>query len=54
MGYHGIPQQRNVDNRDGKAFWRGEQIYHLTLPWIEILGRYLDTIVTMFRLLPIY
>jgi hypothetical protein len=29
-------------------------VYHLTLPWIEILGRYLDTAVTMFRLIPIY
>ena len=43
-----------ISDLEGKTFWIGEQVYHLTLPWIEILGIYLDAVVTMFRLLPIY
>jgi hypothetical protein len=42
-----------ITDLDGKTFWIGEKVYHVTLPWIEILGRYLDTDVTMFRLVPI-
>jgi hypothetical protein len=44
----------SISDLEGKTFWIGEKVYHLTLPWIEILGRYLDTDVTMFRLIPIY
>ena len=40
-----------ISELEGKTFWIGENVYHLTLPWIEILGRYLDTDVTMFRLI---
>jgi hypothetical protein len=45
---------RNISGLEGKTFWIGEKVYHLTLPWIEILGRYLDIDLTMFRLVPIY
>ena len=45
---------RNIPELEGKTFWIGEKVYHLTLPWIEILGRYLDIDLTMFRLVPIY
>ena len=45
---------RNISELEGKTFWIGEQVYRVTLPWIEILGRYLDTDVKMFRLIPIY
>jgi hypothetical protein len=45
---------RNIPELEGKTFWIGEKVYHLTLPWIEIIGRYLDTDLTMFRLVPIY
>ena len=44
---------RNISELEGKTFWIGEKVYHLTLPWIEILGRYLDIDLTMFRLVPI-
>jgi hypothetical protein len=43
-----------ISELEGKISWIAEKVYHLTLPWIEILGRYLDIDVTMFRLLPIY
>ena len=43
-----------ISDLEGKTFCIGEQVYHLTLPLIEILGIYLDAVVTMFRLLPIY
>jgi hypothetical protein len=39
-----------ISELEGETCWIGEQVYHLTLPWIEILDRYLDTVVTMFRL----
>jgi hypothetical protein len=45
---------RNISELEGKTSWIGEKVYHLTLPWIDILGRYLDTNLTMFRLVPIY
>jgi hypothetical protein len=45
---------RNISELEGKTFWIGEKVYHLTLPWIEILGRHLDIDLTMFRLVPIY
>ena len=35
---------RNISELEGKTFWIGEKVYHVTLPWIEILGRYLDKI----------
>jgi hypothetical protein len=38
----------NISELEGKTFWIGEQVYHVTLPWIEILGRYLDKDLTMF------
>jgi hypothetical protein len=44
---------RNISELEGKTSWIREKVYHLTLPWIEILGRYLDTDLTMFRLVPI-
>jgi hypothetical protein len=34
---------RNVSDIEGKTFWIGEKVYHVTLPWMEMLGRYLDT-----------
>ena len=40
---------RNISDLEGKTFWIGEKA-NLTLPWIEILGRYLDIDLTMFRL----
>jgi len=45
---------RNISELEKKTFWIGEKVYHVTLPWIEILGRYLDTDLTMFRLIAIY
>jgi hypothetical protein len=69
VGYHGNPLQRKVDNTDwrminifyasisdleGKTFWIGEKVYHVTLPWMEPLGRYLDTNLTMFRVVTMY
>jgi hypothetical protein len=35
-------------------FWIGEKVYHVTLPWMEILGRYLDKDLTTFKLVPMY
>jgi hypothetical protein len=32
----------NISELEGKIFWIGEKVYHVTLPWIEILGRYSD------------
>ena len=56
-GQHGLENDqhilRNISELEGKTFWIGEKA-NLTLPWIEILGRYLDTVVTMFRLVPMY
>jgi hypothetical protein len=45
---------RNISDLEGKTFWIGEKVDHVTFPWIEIVGRHLDTDVTMFRLIPIY
>ena len=45
---------RNISALEGKTCWIGENIYHLTLPWLEILGRYLDINLTMFRVIPMY
>ena len=45
---------RNIPQLEGKTFWIREKVYHMTLPWIEILGRYLDADLTMLRLIPIY
>jgi len=45
---------RSISELEGKTFWIGEKVYHVTLPWIEILGRYLDADLTMFRLMPMY
>jgi hypothetical protein len=44
----------NISDLVGKTFWIGEKVYHVTLPWMEILGRYLDTNLTMFRVVPMY
>ena len=30
----------NISELEGKTFWIGEKVYHVTLPWIETLGRY--------------
>jgi hypothetical protein len=57
-GKQGLENDQHIllstSDLEGKTFWIGEKVYHLSLPWIEILGRYLDTDVTMFRLLQIY
>jgi hypothetical protein len=57
-GQHGLENDqlilRSISDLEGKTFWIGEKVYHLTLPWIEILGRYLDIDVTMFRLVLMY
>ena len=45
---------RDISDLEGKIFWIGEKVYHITLPWMEILGRYLDTNLTMFRVVPMY
>jgi len=42
---------RSISDLEGKTFWIGEKVYHVTLPWIEILGRYLDKDLTTFRIL---
>ena len=57
-GQHGLENHqhilRDISYLEGKTFWIGEKVYHVTLPWMEILGRYLDTNLTMFRVLPMY
>jgi hypothetical protein len=30
----------SISELEGKTFWIGEKVYHVTLPWIETLGRY--------------
>jgi hypothetical protein len=45
---------RNIPQLEGKTFWIREKVYHITLPWIEILGRYLDADLTMLILIPVY
>ena len=45
---------RNISYLEGKTFWIGEKVDHVTLPWIEIVDRHLDTDVAMLRLIPIY
>ena len=45
---------RTISELEGETFWIGEKVYRLTLPWIEILGRYLDTDLTMFRIIQIH
>jgi hypothetical protein len=45
---------RDISDLEGKTFWIGEKVYHATLPWMEILGKYLDTNLTMLRVVPIY
>ena len=44
----------NISDLVGKTFSIGEKVYHVTLPWMEILGRYLDTNLNMFRVVPVY
>ena len=43
-GQYGLENDQHVlisiSELEGKTFWIGEQVYHLTLRWIEILGRY--------------
>ena len=41
---------RNIPDLNGKTFWIGEKVYHVTLSWMEILGRYLDTDLTILDL----
>ena len=57
-GQHGLENDqhilRNISELEGKTFWIGEKVYHVTLPWMEILGRYLDKDFTTFRLIPMY
>ena len=57
-GQHGLENDqhilRNISDLEGKTFWIGEKVYHVTLPWMEILGRYLDTNLSMFRVIPMY
>ena len=44
----------NISDLEGEKFWIGEKVYHVTLPWMEPLGRYLDTNLTMFLVIPMY
>ena len=44
----------NISDLEGEKFWIGEKVYHVTLPWMEPLGRFLDTNLTMFRVIPMY
>jgi len=57
-GQYGLENDQHIlssiSELEGKTFWIGEKVYHVTLPWIEILGRYLGTVVTMFRLIPMH
>jgi len=57
-GQYGLENDQHIlssiSDLEGKTFWIGEKVYHVTLPWIEILGRYLDTELRMLRLIPIY
>lgn len=39
---------RSISELDGNTFWIGENVYHVTFPWVEILGRYLDADLSMF------
>jgi len=57
-GQHGLENDqhilRNIPELEGKTFWIGKKVYHVTLPWMEILGRYLDKDLTTFKLIPMY
>ena len=57
-GQHGLENNQhilhNISELKGRTFWIGEKVYHVTLPWMEILGRYLDKDFTTFRLIPMY
>jgi hypothetical protein len=57
-GQHGLENNqhilRNISELKGRTFWIGEKVYHVTLPWMEILGRYLDKDLTTFKLIPMY
>ena len=57
-GQHGLENDQNIlsniSELKGKTFWIGENVYQVTLPWMEILGRYLDKDLTTFRLIPMY
>ena len=43
-GQYGLENDQHmlssISELEGKTFWIGEKVYHLTLPWMEILGRY--------------
>jgi hypothetical protein len=43
-GQYGLENDQHIlssiSELEGKTFWIGEKVYHVTLPWIEILGRY--------------
>ena len=43
-GQYGLENDQHIlssiSELEGKTFWIGETVYHVTLPWIEILGRY--------------
>ena len=43
-GQYGLENDQHIlssiSKLEGKIFWIGEKVYHVTLPWIEILGRY--------------
>ena len=51
-GQYGLENDQHIlssiSELEGKTFWIGEKVYHVTLPWIEILGRCLDKDLTMF------
>jgi hypothetical protein len=57
-GHYGLENDqyilRDISDLEGKTFWIGEKVYHVTLPWMEIQGRYLDTNLTMFRVVTMY
>ena len=41
-GQYGLENDQHIlssiSEFEGKTFWIGEKVYHLTLPWMEILG----------------
>ena len=47
-GQYGLENDQNIlrsiSELEGKKFWIGEKVYHVTLPWMEILGIYLDAV----------
>ena len=57
-GQYGLENDQHIlssiSELEGKTFWIGEKVYHVTLPWMEPLGRYLDINLTMLQVIPMY